>query len=369
MALSGNAKTGGTGVKYTLGKPGDEVNTPSSGAGDPPADGEDVYFAQVYSSENKQFPSEVATKIVNEYFESEDISEVARSLNDAKEIHSYSEFVKYAVRSAMEKHDRERELTSRLFSYLYGSVLPSHQIAEGFRFLIDSIDDLILDNPPAVELLSKFITRAIVDEIIPPSFINRTRPRSRAGDDVLSQAGKQWNGETKAHLDQIWGPSAAGSVKKLKSSLRSLVEEYLASEDAAEADRTLRDLHVPSFHFGFVKIAVDQALEGNAASESKKLIQLLAKLRASDLLTAAQLDSGFKASLRSIVDFVKDISATADKDFLELVDGAHAAGLLSQELVNNAKVQVPALLAADKKQREESMRLLQEKAKADGEKK
>ena len=47
-------------------------------------------------------------------------------------------------------------------------------------------------------------------------------------------------------------------MKKLKASLRDLVAEYLSSGDVSEADRALREFHVPSFHFGFVKIVIDE---------------------------------------------------------------------------------------------------------------
>jgi hypothetical protein len=41
-------------------------------------------------------------------------------------------------------------------------VLPSDQIQKGFGALVESLDDLLLDVPDAVELLSLFIARGVV---------------------------------------------------------------------------------------------------------------------------------------------------------------------------------------------------------------
>jgi programmed cell death protein 4 len=41
-------------------------------------------------------------------------------------------------------------------------VLPSDQIQKGVSALVESLDDLLLDVPDAVELLSLFIARGVV---------------------------------------------------------------------------------------------------------------------------------------------------------------------------------------------------------------
>ena len=40
--------------------------------------------------------------------------------------------------------------------------------------LLQAISDLQLDVPDAVELLSQFMARAVVDDILPPSFLTKT---------------------------------------------------------------------------------------------------------------------------------------------------------------------------------------------------
>jgi len=52
-------------------------------------------------------------------------------------------------------------------------VLPSDQIQKGYGALVESLDDLLLDVPDAVELLSLFIARGVV------SACSHARRRSR----------------------------------------------------------------------------------------------------------------------------------------------------------------------------------------------
>ena len=42
---------------------------------------------------------------------------------------------------------------------------------KGFRMLMEALDDLCLDVPEAPDLLALFTARAIVDDILPPSFL------------------------------------------------------------------------------------------------------------------------------------------------------------------------------------------------------
>ncbi len=48
----------------------------------------------------------------------------------------------------------------------------------GFTRLLAATDDLVLDCPDAVHLLSLFLGRAIVDEVLPPAFLTQVRLRA-----------------------------------------------------------------------------------------------------------------------------------------------------------------------------------------------
>ena len=49
----------------------------------------------------------------------------------------------------------------------------------GFSNLVASLEDLQLDVPEAVDLLARFILRAVTDEVLPPAFV-KTIPGGRA---------------------------------------------------------------------------------------------------------------------------------------------------------------------------------------------
>jgi MA3 domain len=101
--------------------------------------------------------------LVEEYFASGDVIAAAESLSDAGCPSSMGHyFVKRLITMALDRRDREREMASALLSSLYGEVLPSEQLAKGFARLVESLDDLRLDVPDAVECLALFIARGVV---------------------------------------------------------------------------------------------------------------------------------------------------------------------------------------------------------------
>ncbi len=46
-------------------------------------------------------------------------------------------------------------------------------LPQGFSLLLARTEDLYLDTPNVLELLSYFIARAVVDEVLPPAFVVR----------------------------------------------------------------------------------------------------------------------------------------------------------------------------------------------------
>ena len=58
------------------------------------------------------------------------------------------------------------------------------QMQKGFQDLVMALDDLSLDVPDAPELLAMFVSRAIVDDILPPAFL--TQQASSAGKALLA---------------------------------------------------------------------------------------------------------------------------------------------------------------------------------------
>ncbi|OII71805.1 MA3 domain containing protein [Cryptosporidium ubiquitum] len=81
------------------------------------------------------------------------------------------EFVKNIVIASMSRNNLQRELVSNGLNLLSPSIINSVDISIGFMRLLGNLDDLSLDVLNACDLTTKFITRCIVDELLPPSFI------------------------------------------------------------------------------------------------------------------------------------------------------------------------------------------------------
>jgi MA3 domain len=82
-------------------------------------------------------------------------------------------FVRTAIAVALERSFRERELTSLLFLTLVPNPIPESAMLMAFTRLLASCEDLILDVPDAPHMLTLFLSRLIVDEVVPPVFLTR----------------------------------------------------------------------------------------------------------------------------------------------------------------------------------------------------
>ena len=70
-------------------------------------------------------------------------------LNDLNIGSNKHRIMEMAVSLALERHDPQRELTSRLISDLYGQLLNRDEMMEGFHGLLSNLPDLTLDTPDA----------------------------------------------------------------------------------------------------------------------------------------------------------------------------------------------------------------------------
>ena len=110
-----------------------------------PNEGKAVYGPMLTLSEFKHQVQEC----LQEYFDSCDSDEVIRSLEELKCREYHPEVVKKAVSISLDKHPRERELTSRLLTCLHPKPLADGDMEKGFNILLDSLDDLSTDVPEA----------------------------------------------------------------------------------------------------------------------------------------------------------------------------------------------------------------------------
>lgn len=334
---TGQAKKGGGGGKFTWGdaiRDGQDAVS-SLDRNDPNYDSEDEDDVRYRTNQKLQqevmdYKTEVL-RIVEEYFDSGDISNVAESLEELQLTDYSYYFIKRLIATALDRKNRERELASILISSLYAEAIPTDQLQKGFKSLVDSIDDLVLDVPDAVDLVSLFLARAVIDDALPPAFVSKI-PEVEGS--LLVELKRRAEGHLSARHSaekvlRCWGGQGVGlTYSDTKDSIAKMLEEYLDSFDEAEAARVLRNLSVPFFHHEVVKQALNLVLSN--PSHQQPIVSLLARLSSSGEISAAQLSKGFQRVADNLEDTALD-NPQAPEIWPALVEAARAAKLVGTE--------------------------------------
>lgn len=115
--------------------------------------------------------------------------------------------VKHLLRMAVEKNDLGKEAGSKALTALCGGDGPITQLQcmRGLAKLLRETEDITLDAPNAEDAITKFIARAVVDECVPPSFLENVHIFSIGEGD----AGVRVVAKARALLDQ---PNAAKAM-------------------------------------------------------------------------------------------------------------------------------------------------------------
>ena len=162
--------------------------------------------------------------LISEYFVHGDIAEILRSLQEVGAPEYSYEFVKRLVNMSFDKSDRERELTSKLFVSAYPDMLSSNMIGKGFERLFELIDEIEVDVPAARDMLATYLARAVVDEVLPPSFLSDVVVCNLGGD-IVDQAKRMLSRDHGgAMLEKVWGPGDGRPVEELKVAVDMLLE-------------------------------------------------------------------------------------------------------------------------------------------------
>jgi len=323
MGVAGSPKKGGAGGKGTWGVGGmDDLKESPLDRGDPNYNSdEEVGEGTVLRRHDGTTPIEA---LLQEYFSSGDTDEAAKAVKELPST-AHPALIKKAILKAMENHAFERELVSRLISTLNGSVLTGEDIAQGFQVSLDALDDAALDTPDAVDVLSKFLARAVVDDVVPPAFLRSARAESKEAKECLALVqGLTTERHRLDRLAHVWGPGDLSSVKRLKEESNLLLEEWMANGDLLEADRAVRNLNAPSFHPQLVKLAIRLAI---ARKDHQKPLDFLAKLSKEGLLSQAHLERGFRLTVEALPDMKLDLP-DAPQQLKDIVSRAQAQGSL-----------------------------------------
>ncbi|KAK4794444.1 hypothetical protein SAY86_012438 [Trapa natans] len=256
-----------------------------------------------------------ATTIIEEYFSTGDASTVKEELKElALPNYSYY-FVKKLLNMAMDRPDNEKEMAAVLLSTLYSDTVMPQQLYKGLHKLLVSADDLIIDTPDTVDVLSLFLARAVVDDILPPAFVTKEiayLPKDSKGFEILKKAEKGYLG-TPHHAEVIerrWA-SKNKSVENVKDKIIELLQEYITNGDKEEAFRCMKDLKVPFFHHEIVKRVLVMAIEKPQAEDL--LLDLLKEVCEKGLINASQVSKGYDRMIDSIDDLTLDVPKAREK--------------------------------------------------------
>lgn len=251
-----------------------------------------------------------------EYFDSADADEVIRSIEEMKCKEYHPEVVKKAISLSLDKNPKERELVSKLLTYLHPFPLDDFDVEKGFEILLDSLEDLCIDIPDAKTMSGCFLARAIVDEVIPPAFISN-RNNNFPGDEVTEKAVTLLSREhCTARLEKIWGPGDGRPVAELKEVVDQLVEEYLLSRELDEAARCVREMDAPHFHHELVKRGVRIAMEKDGSDNTESGVSALDAIAAlfsflvkNAIVSEHQVHKGVKRLHKVLSDIQLDVPA------------------------------------------------------------
>jgi programmed cell death protein 4 len=252
---------------------------------------------------------------IDEYFLSGEQSEFLNCVKDLESPVFNFEIVKRLIIKSMDRTDRERELVSQVISASYPEPLNTNTIGKGFERLLESLDDLKLDVPDCGGKVATYLARAVVDEVLPPSFLTDQTVRALGGD-VVKQARLLLEREhASSRMHKCWGPAGSKqSIAEIKAEMDMLLKEFLLSRDLEEAGRCVRELDCALYHHELVKRGVKTAMDALnpspdiVQSQSVQDMATLFKYLHSTvaLLSSQQVARGVARTEEALDDFVCD---------------------------------------------------------------
>eukprot|EP00302_Diacronema_sp_CCMP2436_P015422 CAMPEP_0179868094 /NCGR_PEP_ID=MMETSP0982-20121206/18599_1 /TAXON_ID=483367 /ORGANISM="non described non described, Strain CCMP 2436" /LENGTH=542 /DNA_ID=CAMNT_0021757655 /DNA_START=60 /DNA_END=1688 /DNA_ORIENTATION=+ len=262
----------------------------------------------------EEFKAKLAD-LVLEYFDSADVMEVIRQLEELQMPRHHEQLVRRAIMLSLERSDREREMAAVLIASLHvRRIISSTQVFDAFITLLEMSADLQLDCPTADAMLAHFLADAVLDGCLTPTFILEPPPLSLRLSAEQKSAAERILGEAKGRLREgtaLAAPTDALQVPLdvVKVAIESLVAEYLQASDLGEVSRRLREGQVllPLRH-EVVKRGVRVAMQ-RGAHECESVSRLISALYGATL-PAAEVARGFEALVEEATDLALDMPET-----------------------------------------------------------
>ncbi|XP_008799936.1 MA3 DOMAIN-CONTAINING TRANSLATION REGULATORY FACTOR 1-like [Phoenix dactylifera] len=268
----------------------------------------------------RRYKEEVVT-IIHEYFHSDDIPELIRSLEELATPEFNPIFIKKLITLAMDRKNREKEMASVLLSALSMEFFSSDDIVNGFTMLLESAEDTALDILDASNELALFLARAVIDDVLAPlnlEEISSKLPPNCSGSETLRMARSLVSARHAGErLLRCWGGGTGWAVEDAKDKITKLLEEYETGGDVREACQCIRDLGMPFFNHEVVKKALVMAME----KKNDRILDLLQECFSEGLITINQMTKGFSRVRDGLDDLALDIPNAKEK-FRSYVENA-----------------------------------------------
>ncbi|GAV62559.1 MA3 domain-containing protein [Cephalotus follicularis] len=281
----------------------------------------------------KWYKEQIVT-IIHEYFLSDDIPELIRSLEDLGMPEFNPIFLKKLITLAMDRRNREKEMASVLLSALHIEIFSTEDIVSGFVMLLESAEDTALDILDASNALALFLARAVIDDVLAPlnlEEIDSKLPLNCSGSETVHMAkslvAARHAGE---RILRCWGGGTGWAVEDAKDKILKLLEEYESGGVVGEACQCIRDLDMPFFNHEVVKKALVMAME----KKNDRMLDLLQECFGEGLITSNEMTKGFTRIKDGLEDLALDIP-NAEEKFSFYVDYAQKKGWLLPSFVSS----------------------------------
>ncbi|XP_045787604.1 MA3 DOMAIN-CONTAINING TRANSLATION REGULATORY FACTOR 1-like [Trifolium pratense] len=281
---------------------------------------------QVEDEKVRKYKKE-AVSIIHEYFLSDDIPELIRSLEDLGAPEYNSIFLKRLITLALDRKNREKEMASVLLSALHIEIFSTEDIVNGFVMLLENAEDTTLDILDASNELALFLARAVIDDVLAPLNLDeigsRLPPKCSGSQTVRMARTLSSARHAGERLLRCWGGGTGWAVEDAKDKITKLLEEYESGGVVGEACHCIRDLGMPFFNHEVVKKALVMAME----KKNDRLLNLLQECFGEGLITTNQMTKGFTRIKDGLDDLALDIPNAKEK-FAYYVEHAQSKGWL-----------------------------------------
>ncbi|XP_073035420.1 MA3 DOMAIN-CONTAINING TRANSLATION REGULATORY FACTOR 1-like isoform X1 [Primulina eburnea] len=251
--------------------------------------------------------------IVHEYFLSDDIPELIRSLEDLRMPKHKPIFLKKLVTLALDRRNREKEMASVLLSVLHIEIFSTEDIINGFIMLLESAEDTAIDILDASNELAFFLARAVIDDVLTPlnleEIASRLPPNCSGSETVCSAQSLIAARHAGERILRCWGGGTGWAVEDAKDKIQKLLEEYESGGVLNEACQCIRDLSMPFFNHEVVKKALVMAME----KQNDRFLDLLQVCSDEGLITITQMTKGFSRMRDGLEDLALDVPNAKDK--------------------------------------------------------